>query len=220
MNESKFIELLNLYVDHQISPADAALLETEVRSNPERRRVYRQYCQMQKACTELAASFRSQAPATEPKLAEFKPRRRASGAAVLATGLLAAAACVAVVLGVRSRFAVANPNSRGPVAVQLTPAAFPVARSVAARPALQPAIGPHLVNLRAQNADLADAAATTDQMALADWMNSIQMSSLPGAPADELSFDARATLQPDPRTYRTARPFKGKVEWTAFTFQK
>lgn len=220
MNESKFIELLNLYVDHQISPAEAELLEAEVRSNPEHRRVYRQYCQMQKACTEIAESFRNQAPATEPKLAEFKPRRRASGGAVWATGLLAAAACVAVVLGVRSRLAVTNPNSRGPVAVQLDPAALPVARTVASRPVLQPAIGPHLVSLRAQNAELADAAAPADQLALADWMNSIQMSSLPGAPAEELNFDARATLQPDTRTYRPARPFKGKVEWTAFTFQK
>jgi len=127
---------------------------------------------------------------------------------------------VTLVLGVRSRLTGSAPAAQGPMAMQVSPAAMPVARNVASRPALQPAIGPHLVNLRAQNAELADASATADQVALADWMNSIQMSSLPGTPADELSFDARATLQPDNRTYRTARPFKGKVEWTAFTFQK
>ena len=150
MKESKFIELLNLYVDHQLSPAEAELLEAEVRGNPERRRVYRQYCQMQKACTELAANFRSQVPATEPKLAEFPRRRQAPGAMVFATGLLAAAACVTVVLGVRSRLVVSTPEARGPVAAQPAAAAAPMmARNIAARPVLQPAIGPRLVSLRA-----------------------------------------------------------------------
>ena len=57
MKESKFIELLNLYVDHQISPDDAKLLESEVESNPTRRRIYRQYCQMQKACALMGAGL-------------------------------------------------------------------------------------------------------------------------------------------------------------------
>ena len=31
MKDSEFLELLNLYLDHEISPADAARLEAEVR---------------------------------------------------------------------------------------------------------------------------------------------------------------------------------------------
>jgi len=218
MNESKFIELLNLYIDHQISPADAALLEAEVKSNPERRRVYREYCQMQKACTVLAENFRTQAPATNPKIVEFKPRRHV-GAVAYVTGLMAVAACVALVLGVRSRMTVSTPAAHEQVAAQLQAPAAAVAQVTAPRPALQPVFGPRLLPLREQNAELAETA-SADQAAFGEWMNSIQLSSMPGASAADLRFDAHATLQPDVRTYRTGRPIQGKVEWTAFTFQK
>lgn len=62
MNDSEFIELLNLYLDHEITPADAARLETEVRGNPERRRTYLEYCRMQKGCAILAADFAADRP--------------------------------------------------------------------------------------------------------------------------------------------------------------
>lgn len=78
MNDSEFIELLNLYLDHEITPADAARLEAEVRGNPERRRTYLEYCRMQKACAILAADFAADRPA---------PRRES-----VATGLGWAAA--------------------------------------------------------------------------------------------------------------------------------
>lgn len=64
MNESRFIELLNLYVDHQLSTSEAAELEAEVQKSPERRRMYAQYCRMQKACTLLFESERAHAPKT------------------------------------------------------------------------------------------------------------------------------------------------------------
>lgn len=63
MSEREFIELLNLYLDHEIAPADAARLEAEVRGNPERRRTYLEYCRMQKACAILAADFAADRPA-------------------------------------------------------------------------------------------------------------------------------------------------------------
>ena len=218
MKESKFIELLNLYVDHQISPAEAAQLEAEVKSNPERRRVYREYCEMQKACSVLAENFRTAAPASDPKIVDFKPRRFPVGAMAYVGSLVAVAACVAVVFTLRSHPA-APADVAAPIAQQVvkTP---PTAVAVAtpSRPALQPAFGPKVLTLRAQNAELAESVA--DQAALTEWMNSIQLSSMPGTSVDDLRFDARATLQPDARTYRTASPIKGKVEWTAFTFQK
>lgn len=215
MKESKFIELLNLYVDHQISPAEAELLEAEVKSNPAHRRIYREYCEMQKGCAMLAETFRTEAPASDPKLVEFKPRRFPLGAVAYATSLAAVAACVAVVFISRPPQAQTVPAA-APIAQQ-QPAPAPVVAAVA-RPALQPAFGPKVLTLHSQNTEFADASA--DQAAMAGWMNSIQLSSMTGVSADDLRFDAHATLQPDAKTYRTTRPIQGKVEWTAFTFQK
>lgn len=218
MNDSKFIELLNLYVDHQISPTDAALLEAEVKGNPEHRRIYREYCQMQKACAALAENFRSETPATGAKVVDFKPRRSA-GVPVYLAGLVAAAACVALVLGVRSRLGhfPASPTVDAHSVAAVAPAvANPVAPILAARPMLQPVFGPRLLAPNPEPTELA----TSDQAAFGDWMNSIQLTSLPGNPADDLRFDAHAALPTATRTYRNGRSFQGKVEWTAFTFQK
>ena len=218
MKESKFIELLNLYVDHQISPAESAELEAEVRSNTEHRRVYREYCQMQKACTEIAENFRTQAPAGDPQVARRGHRRRATDGMPFAMGLVAIAASVALIVSLRSRLA-ERPIVAGPVAPAVAPAALVVAAPVS-RPALQPAIGPRLVPVRSPSAELTEVASAPERAAFADWMNSVQFSSLPDASADDLRFDARATLQPDARPYRSNRSLQGKVEWTAFTFQK
>ena len=40
MNDKKFIQLLNLYIDGEASPADAVLVEHEIENNPARRRLY------------------------------------------------------------------------------------------------------------------------------------------------------------------------------------
>src|SRR5882672_10470880 len=97
MKDSEFLELLNLYLDHEISAADAARLEAEVQANPKRRAVYRDYCRMQKACTMLAKDFADQ-PA-ERKVVDFEPSRPAwSPGWVAVGGLAAVAACVALVL--------------------------------------------------------------------------------------------------------------------------
>ncbi|MDB6126260.1 MAG: putative transrane anti-sigma factor [Verrucomicrobia bacterium] len=221
MKESKFIELLNLYVDHHISPADAALLEAEVRANPDHRRVYRQYCQMQKACTQLGDAFRSDspAPAVPSKTIDFNPRRKLA-LATYAAGFAAVAACVAVTFVMRARFARAgaHPDSVAQV-VAAAPANVSVARNPAARPALHPAFGPRSLNLREQNAELADAA-TAEQVAFADWINDVRFSSMNGVSPDDLRFDGRAPLRTEPRTYQSGRPFQGKVEMTAFKFQR
>jgi hypothetical protein len=219
MKESNFIELLNLYIDHQISPAEAELLEAEVKSNSARRRVYREYCEMQKGCAMLAENFRTQAPAGDGKIVEFKPRRSSVRALTYAGSFVAVAACVAVVFVSRSHLEAEPAKVSAPLAVQQRVATAPAVAAIPApRPALQPAFGPKVLTLRAQNAELADVSA--DQAAMAEWMNSIQLSSMPGVSADDLRFDAHATLQPGARTYRAGRPVQGKVEWTAFTFQK
>jgi hypothetical protein len=104
MTEPEFIELLNLYVDREIGADDAVRLEAEVVANPERRRIYDQYCRMQKACsmlaTDLSAGREDQA---ERKVVDF-PAARGGRFRPWAAGL-AAAACLSVVFVVKYRLA-------------------------------------------------------------------------------------------------------------------
>ena len=108
MRDSRFIELLNLYIDHQLTAAEAAELEKEISNNLERRTTYNQYCRMQKACSELFEHERSLAPssrvlcaslsAVERKVDRSAERRFAFGIQSFAAVGLAAAACVAFVV--------------------------------------------------------------------------------------------------------------------------
>jgi hypothetical protein len=99
MKDREFIELLNLYVDREISAEDALRLEREVATDPKRREVYDQYCRMQKACSILAEELlESAAGQASPSVATFT-RPRTWGYGPLVAGL--AAACAAAVLSVR-----------------------------------------------------------------------------------------------------------------------
>jgi hypothetical protein len=109
MKDSAFIELLNLYLDHEISAADAAKLEAEVQTNAARRRIYQQYCRMQKACKMVAADFQTDSEgaiaANDRKVVAFHPgaasgtagqRKRVNAIYAMGT-FAAAAACVAII---------------------------------------------------------------------------------------------------------------------------
>ncbi len=110
MKDTRFIELLNLHVDHQLTPAEARELDAEIRANPSRHRTYLQYCRMQKACAMLFEAERANAPAS-PRLARaladanrkitaapFRaPARRWWRGSFVFGGFVAAAACAAVV---------------------------------------------------------------------------------------------------------------------------
>lgn len=111
MNDRRFTELLNLYVDHQIAPAEASELEMEVQRNPERRRIYHDYCRLQRACSLLGQHERELAPSSQGfarsiRDAERKistPVRRPlwSNVYVGSFAATAMAACVAVVFVTR-----------------------------------------------------------------------------------------------------------------------
>jgi len=60
ISDKKFIELLNLYLDHEISTDEVRTLEAEILRNPARHTLYRQYCAMHKGCLELASTFAPQ----------------------------------------------------------------------------------------------------------------------------------------------------------------
>lgn len=109
MKDQEFIELLNLYLDHEITPADAQRLEAEVRSSAARHQVYLEYCRLHKGCGVLAAQFVSER-AANPNLAARRPS--ANRAVIIAFGSFAAlAACIALVLllGGRRKVAPSQP---------------------------------------------------------------------------------------------------------------
>ena len=143
MTHEKFIELLNLYLDGALPPDEASTLEREIHGNLERRRIYRQYCQMQNACAQLSERLLEEAsPAAQFRrgaVVEFP--RRASGEwfrslALVASG--AAAAC-AVFVGVRVSVA-SHPTSAvaqsSPTPAVTTAAAAPLPAPTATNVAL------------------------------------------------------------------------------------
>jgi anti-sigma factor RsiW len=65
MKDARFKELLNLHLDHRLSPAEAEELEAGLREDPARRRALRDYEAMQSACAALFARCESRAPSSE-----------------------------------------------------------------------------------------------------------------------------------------------------------
>lgn len=222
MKDAKFIELLNLYLDHHLDPAEAAELEAEIQRNPARRRTYRQYCQMQKACNVLAADFRAQAPAQAPVLARPATRRRAP-AAWYATGMLAAAACVAFLVVSRPGLDQATPLA------EVTPAPVVVQAPAPVAPLLSmPAVERNETELRtaftAQALASLNEPASTEALfadaarARYDWMQAVQLTPVQ---LEQLRFEtANPVESAGHRTFRSGRPLQGNVEMTAFQFQK
>lgn len=145
MTHDKFIELLNLYLDGALPPAEAAALEREIHGNVQRRRIYRQYCQMQKACTHLSERFREEAsPAAQFRSgAVVENRRRASGEWMRAIALVGGGALAACGVFVGVRLSVAHNQGAtvvqsAPVSSAVTAAAVP-ATTVAASTQTVPA---------------------------------------------------------------------------------
>lgn len=219
MKDSKFIELLNLYVDHQIGDEEAAVLETEIQRNPGRRRIYRQYCQMQKACSMLAENFRSEAQ-TSGRLVDVAtktPRRiPAFGYAV---GVLAAA-CIALAVVYRTP---APSLSSAPAvaivapvesAVLATPAPTTTTASIplSARVELQPVFA----GFEPASKEASFSLASPSQVRL-DWMDRVQLRDVA---TEELWLEQQPGAQPQDLLFSSPRRFQGQTEMTAWRFQK
>ncbi len=120
MNDREFIELLNLYVDREISPEDALRLEAEVGTHRERRKLYEQYCRMQKACSLLSVGLaESGADNAGRRVLAFPPARPWRAGPMVAA--FAAAACIIAVLGLRYRVA-STPSDAPAVAAKASAA--------------------------------------------------------------------------------------------------
>ncbi len=133
MKDHRFIELVNLYIDRQISPVEAAELETELQANPRRRQVYNQYCRMHRATRHVYESFRQDAEREAPApvgrggvLVRLESARRRRHRWAYAAAGMATAACIALVVARMNPENESQPDGR----IAATPAptgAIPVA---------------------------------------------------------------------------------------------
>jgi hypothetical protein len=244
MKESKFVELLNLYIDQEISPSEAELLEEEIQRDPARRRVYLQYCRMHRASAVLFESFRSENMPTGSKLAEaahaaaekvvafpmLSPRRTSRW--VYAAGLVAAAACVALVFVYRPPVHQTRPNDgtlltqnvATPVrSVTVQPAAVaPETYAPTVTPMTRREFTPVFVARSLATPEMTSNAAAllaTNRTTL-DWIHQIQLSPVQNLALENLVFDTQPTLQQDQRTYRSTLPVQGNAEKASFEFQR
>ncbi|MEY2880166.1 MAG: hypothetical protein RLZZ15_2546 [Verrucomicrobiota bacterium] len=235
MNHDEFLELLNLHLDHEITPADAARLEAEIQANPARRALYRQYRQMNQACAILAARAGASAPAADANLIAFPPQRRVSPATLWlgAGGVLATAACLVLAFGYRARMTNDQPaqspmaRATSPVgdtatAVVIAPAASTerrtMARTVSLTPHpldLQPALPSN--GLKIEGATTAFASAP----AQLDWIQNVKLSPLSATPvAAEINFDLRPIQTAQPALYPGRQPLPDATPMSAFKFQR
>lgn len=232
MNDRRFIELLNLYVDQQIDAAEAAELEAEVLRSPERRITYNDYCRLQRGCSLLGEGARSLAPTSsgfarslreaERKLAA--PRRPVWRPVYLSIyGSAAMAACATfLILANRppteaSRTELANEGGFlevGPPLAATIPAT-PVVNSIAFT--LQPGFSESSVSV-ARNAREAEIA-SNDREAL-EWMQRVDGLPTQQVVLDEHAFEALPVMQQENRVFRSRHSLQGNTEFTAFQFQR
>ncbi len=104
MNDTRFKELINLYLDHRLSAAEARELERAMQENPALRRTFRSYTLMHQGCAELFRRSASDAPAPDAlvqALREAESRMRAKSerrATMLGWGSWGATAGVAAIV--------------------------------------------------------------------------------------------------------------------------
>jgi hypothetical protein len=225
MNDTEFIELLNLYLDHEISTADAARLEAEVQTDIGRRRIYQQYCRMQKACKLAAADFQSDsadaaAASSDKKVVAFNPavaansrRNRASSLYTMGT-FAALAACAAVVfVGRNQQNSIVQPTTAATQPVAVAPASAVVNSDAATLAASQVATPRGLVSVppRPQamwirdpllltgntQAEAMRAAALSQANNQLAWIQAVQLEPLQHRAANDFNFTS--TLQTEGR---------------------
>jgi hypothetical protein len=229
MKDNRFIELVNLYIDRQISTEETAELEAEIQSNPQRRAVYRQYCQLHSATKQVYESFRTNAepqgrvPAGRVIPGGFARRPRSNW--IHYAGGLAAAACLAVVF---VRYNAGSAPAADDLAetakipavqvANVTPPASVAIEPAATAPAATPASLKDHLSAEPDYVAMLAALRREEQRAFAN--GEIHSTRLPSL-FDDGVFDARqfapATNQ---RTFRGKQAPAQQAEFTAFQFQR
>jgi anti-sigma factor RsiW len=212
MNEPRFIELLNLYVDQQLSAEEARELEVEMERNPSRRRTYHQYCRMQKACAQLFEHERSTAPASttltramvaaDRKVVAFpeETTRRPGWSLGYSFATLAAVACVALVIVRQADVGTTNPDS-SPTRLANTEQAFET-RTLVAQPSaiattpaapttgeFKPIFAAHSLRVP-EKSDVFFVNVSSGDAQLLEWTHQVQLKPIPKISAMEFSLGA------------------------------
>lgn len=231
MKDRRFIELVNLYIDRQISADETAELEAEIQSNPRRRAVYRQYCQMHRATTLVFDSFRTQAP-DQPATAVARPgsiarfEGRSSGRGyhwVYYAGGLAAAACLALLF---VRLDNTRPAGAGPgelVVADPQPAAQiaavpPPAVMIPVNASERPKAG--LISLRNVAAEPDYAALLTALRQEEQRNGEVRSGRQPSLFEDGVFEVPQGFPAGNQRTFRSRQTPAQQAEFTAFQFQR
>lgn len=234
MKDARFIELLNLYIDQELSAEEVGELELEIARNPARRRTYEQYCRMHRGCALLFESSRSQAP-HHPKLdraardadrkvlafpgAEEATVVRGPWGRIAWAGGLAAALAVAALQGPTILTALRSPSAPAPEAAasalaQSQPSAAP---APVARQSEYQLVG--LLNRQPDGIRLTLQPGTAPE---SEWLQRLELTPLQRVSVENLRFVSEPTAKDD-RTFAGSQPFtpaQSAVEFSAFQFQK
>jgi len=214
VKESRFIELLNLYIDQQIAPEDAAQLEDDILSDPRHRRTYQQYCRMHRACTVVFSGAQpdraAEAGERADAVASFEPAFRRSVWKYYAAGLAAAASLAFVAMQV-----FVHPHKGSPGAGV---AAVPAAHPAPVQPVRLPASASWRMDAAIaqggfpQNASLAvNFGAVSPDRAAADSLR---------PSIEEFVFEQVPSTPGSASTFRSRAQIRGETEMTAFQFQR
>ncbi len=226
MKDTRFIELVNLYIDRQISPEETAEFEAEIQRNPLRRRTYQDYCRLHRATRLVHESFRSDAePASvgvrQPygiaQIAQRARQRRQRW--VVVAGGLAAAACVAFVfVGTTGP---TRPDADPAVGIEAVAAVPPAAAKCAAAPDLLELERPVVVFASRPSAPVSDYVALA--AAFREEERTLAAPAAPGRMSlfEDGVFEPRADVFPV-RNQPVAAPRRSRAaaEFTAFQFQR
>ncbi|MCS6242875.1 MAG: hypothetical protein H2172_03310 [Opitutus sp.] len=236
MNDRRFTELLNLYLDHQITAAEAAELEAAVHSSPARRRTYEEYCALQRACSQLGSNARACAPIA-PRFARSvqdverkitAPRRAHRWYPLQLGGLatLAMAAGFALVI-ILNQAPQSDPASvaRNPALAAVQSAPVLVAAGSPRQPEVVVVtpftVHPSLVAIglaAAQNADDSQVAGP-DREAL-EWMQRVDQLPRSTLVLDEQAFTARTMVPVDTHVFKRPHSLQNSAEFTGFQLSR
>ena len=233
MKDNRFIELVNLYIDRQITDDETTELEAEMQSHPRRRAIYRQYCQMHRATTLVYESFQPHVSGQQPEAAadratiarlDSQPRHRWVRWAYYAGGL-AAAACLALLFIRLDSIRTAAPSLAA--APRSSPPAVVVASQPPAAAMLRETDGApqSLVSLRNNNLAVEQdytvlLAALRQEEQRAAAAGQLQPERLPSL-FDDGVFESRQVLPAsNQRVFRGRQTPAQPAEFTAFQFQR
>ncbi|KXU35665.1 hypothetical protein AXK11_05740 [Cephaloticoccus primus] len=201
ISEKKFIELLNLYLDHEISAEQVRVLEAEIRRDPARHTLYRQYCAMHRGCLELGSTFAAKEERAPELLSHTRElaqglRRTSLGWGAWAGGVGLAAAC-----GALAFFVFQGDDRSGHHLREFEEEQRSIPTPISAAPAVlvsAPALAPQAETQAPARASFASARAATRTVAPASSAVFSPAASAPVAPVQVLAATASAPVSARP----------------------